>query len=53
MDGRVTIALELRWSIEWFFLPLIFAFPGARRLRLLLIASTGTWIRLGTNLVIV
>ena len=19
MDGRVTIALELRWSIEWFF----------------------------------
>lgn len=31
---------------------LIFSFPGARRLILLLIASTGTWIRLGTNPVI-
>ena len=24
MDGRVTITLELRWSIEWFFSPLDF-----------------------------
>lgn len=60
--------LPYRWMGEWllllnfvgqlsgFFLPFLFLFPlvlGARRLRLLLIASTGTWIRLGTNLVIV